>query len=298
MAVLLLTLTWKGSSAPNIEGAATATGPGVAFTKSQSCGSCHTLKADGLGRQHRPEPRQRQARLHPRRSSASRTARAPMPVVQGPADAAQIKCIATVVATVSERRRGSPTPAGGRLQGLPLARPGRAGALDAPAAVRVRIGYPARVRFFLGITGASGAPYAARVLAGLTAAGAEVGVCASRAAGEVIAYEVYRDRSLDPAEAVRRLVAEHGGEHTTLYAERGLVLALRLGLGEGRRLRDLPVLDGDGGHDRLLRAGEPDPPRGRRGAQGGPAARARAARDAALGDPPRGAAQAPRRPVR
>jgi len=75
------------------------------------------------------------------------------------------------------------------------------------------------VRFFLGITGASGAPYAARVLAGLTAAGAEVGVCASRAAGEVIAFEVYRDRSLDPAEAVRRLVDENGGEGTTLYAE-------------------------------------------------------------------------------
>jgi flavin prenyltransferase len=75
------------------------------------------------------------------------------------------------------------------------------------------------VRFFLGITGASGAPYAARVLAGLTAAGAEVGVCASRAAGEVIAFEVYRDRSLDPSEAVRRLVDENGGESTTLYAE-------------------------------------------------------------------------------
>ena len=37
-------------------------------------------------------------------------------------------------------------------------------------------------------------------------------MCASSAAGEVIAYELYRDRSLDSAEAVRRLVAEHGGE--------------------------------------------------------------------------------------
>jgi len=75
------------------------------------------------------------------------------------------------------------------------------------------------VRFFLGITGASGAPYAARVLSGLTASGAEVGVCASRAAGEVIAYELYRDRSLDPSAAVQRLVDEHGGALTTLYAE-------------------------------------------------------------------------------
>ena len=49
MAVLLLTLTWKGSSAPNIEGSATATGPGIAFVKQQSCGSCHTLKAMGWG---------------------------------------------------------------------------------------------------------------------------------------------------------------------------------------------------------------------------------------------------------
>src|SRR4029077_4568505 len=49
MAVLLLTLTWKGSSAPNIEGSVTASGAGVTFLKAQSCGSCHTLKAMGWG---------------------------------------------------------------------------------------------------------------------------------------------------------------------------------------------------------------------------------------------------------
>jgi flavin prenyltransferase len=76
------------------------------------------------------------------------------------------------------------------------------------------------VRFFLGITGASGAPYAARVLEGLRDAGAEVGVCASASAGEVIAWELYRDRALDPWEATERLVAEHGGPQATLYAER------------------------------------------------------------------------------
>jgi 4-hydroxy-3-polyprenylbenzoate decarboxylase len=76
------------------------------------------------------------------------------------------------------------------------------------------------MRFFVGITGASGAPYAARLLDGLRDAGAEIGVCASSSAGEVIAYEIYRDRALDPAEAVRRLVAEHGGANATLYAER------------------------------------------------------------------------------
>jgi 4-hydroxy-3-polyprenylbenzoate decarboxylase len=76
------------------------------------------------------------------------------------------------------------------------------------------------MRFFIGITGASGAPYAARVLEGLRDAGAEIGVCASASAGEVIAYEVYRDRTLDPAAAVERFVAEHGGEQATLFGER------------------------------------------------------------------------------
>ncbi|MBM3680377.1 MAG: UbiX family flavin prenyltransferase [Actinobacteria bacterium] len=75
------------------------------------------------------------------------------------------------------------------------------------------------MRIFLGITGASGAPYAARVLDGLRAAGAEVGVCASQAAGEVIAWEVYRDRALPGPEAAARLVREHGGDGATLYGE-------------------------------------------------------------------------------
>jgi flavin prenyltransferase len=76
------------------------------------------------------------------------------------------------------------------------------------------------VRFFVGITGASGAPYAARLLDGLRESGAEIGVCASASAGEVIAYEVYRDRALDPVEAVQRLVDERGGPNATLYGER------------------------------------------------------------------------------
>lgn len=76
------------------------------------------------------------------------------------------------------------------------------------------------MRVFLGITGASGAPYAARVLDGLVAAGVEVGVCASAAAGEVIAFEVYRDRSIPPQAAIERFVQDHGDERTTLYGER------------------------------------------------------------------------------
>jgi 4-hydroxy-3-polyprenylbenzoate decarboxylase len=78
-----------------------------------------------------------------------------------------------------------------------------------------------RPRVFLGITGASGAPYAARVLQGLAAAGAEVGVCASGAAGEVIAWEVYRERLAggDGAAVVERFVREFGGPGATLYGE-------------------------------------------------------------------------------
>ena len=49
---------------------------------------------------------------------------------------------------------------------------------------------------FLGITGASGAPYAARLLEALTAAGCEVGVCASGAAVEVLGTELYANPRL------------------------------------------------------------------------------------------------------
>ena len=79
---------------------------------------------------------------------------------------------------------------------------------------------PKLMHVFLGITGASGAPYAARLLQGFAAAGAEVGVCASASAGEVIAWEVYRDKTIPPLEAVERFVAEYGGEGATLYGER------------------------------------------------------------------------------
>ena len=52
------------------------------------------------------------------------------------------------------------------------------------------------MRVFLGITGASGAPYAKGILDGLVGAGAEVGVCASSAGIEVLATELYRDATL------------------------------------------------------------------------------------------------------
>jgi 4-hydroxy-3-polyprenylbenzoate decarboxylase len=70
------------------------------------------------------------------------------------------------------------------------------------------------MRVFLGITGASGAPYAARLLELLAAAGAEVGVCASAAGLEVIATELYGDASLPRDEVLARFLAPAGGAAT------------------------------------------------------------------------------------
>jgi 4-hydroxy-3-polyprenylbenzoate decarboxylase len=67
------------------------------------------------------------------------------------------------------------------------------------------------VRVFLGITGASGAPYARRLVEALAAAGSEVGVCATGAAIEVLAVELYGDARLSRDEVLARLVeGAHG----------------------------------------------------------------------------------------
>src|SRR5204862_549249 len=63
------------------------------------------------------------------------------------------------------------------------------------------------VHVFLGITGASGAPYAARLLESLADAGCEIGLCASRAGVEVLATELYGDARLSPDETLARLTA-------------------------------------------------------------------------------------------
>lgn len=62
------------------------------------------------------------------------------------------------------------------------------------------------MRVFLGITGASGAPYAARLLRELAAARCEVGLAASRAGIEVLATELYGDPALPREEVLARLV--------------------------------------------------------------------------------------------
>jgi len=70
---------------------------------------------------------------------------------------------------------------------------------------------------FLGITGASGAPYAARLLEALVAADVEVGLCVSRAGYEVVATELYGDITL-PQEQVRERFLD-GMEGISVHSE-------------------------------------------------------------------------------
>jgi flavin prenyltransferase len=66
------------------------------------------------------------------------------------------------------------------------------------------------VRIFLGITGGSGAPYAARLLEALVAADCEVGTCASDAGVQVLATELYGDPRLPRDETLARLTERVG----------------------------------------------------------------------------------------
>jgi len=64
---------------------------------------------------------------------------------------------------------------------------------------------------FLGVTGASGAPYAARLLEALVAADCEVGISASSAGVEVLATELYGDPRLPRDETLARFIEPAGG---------------------------------------------------------------------------------------
>jgi len=68
---------------------------------------------------------------------------------------------------------------------------------------------------FLGITGASGAPYAARLLEALAAADCEIGVSASSAGVEVLATELYGNAKLSRDETLARLLER--APNATLY---------------------------------------------------------------------------------
>jgi 4-hydroxy-3-polyprenylbenzoate decarboxylase len=73
------------------------------------------------------------------------------------------------------------------------------------------------LRIFLGITGASGAPYAARLVEVLAAADVELGVCASGAGLEVLATELYRNPRLSRDETLTRLLERAAGGNVTVY---------------------------------------------------------------------------------
>ena len=61
---------------------------------------------------------------------------------------------------------------------------------------------------FLGVTGASGAPYAERLLRALGEAGCEIGLTASAAGVEVLATELYGEPTLERDEVLRRFVGD------------------------------------------------------------------------------------------
>src|SRR5438093_4525543 len=73
------------------------------------------------------------------------------------------------------------------------------------------------MRIFLGITGASGAPYAARRVEALTGADVELGVCASAAGIEVLATELYANPRLSRDETLTRLLEHARGGNVTVY---------------------------------------------------------------------------------
>ena len=73
------------------------------------------------------------------------------------------------------------------------------------------------MRIFLGITGASGAPYAARLIEALSAADVELGVSASSAGVEVLATELYANPRLSRDETLTRLLERAHGGNVTLY---------------------------------------------------------------------------------
>ena len=73
------------------------------------------------------------------------------------------------------------------------------------------------MRIFLGITGASGAPYAARLVEVLSEADVELGICASTAGIEVLATKLYANPRLSRDETLTRLLEHARGGNVTVY---------------------------------------------------------------------------------
>jgi 4-hydroxy-3-polyprenylbenzoate decarboxylase len=74
------------------------------------------------------------------------------------------------------------------------------------------------MNIFLGITGASGAPYAARLVSSLAAAGCELGICISSAGYQVLGTELHGDPDLPRDEIDARLL--EGVDGATIYGEK------------------------------------------------------------------------------
>lgn len=100
------------------------------------------------------------------------------------------------------------------------------------------------MRVFFGVTGASGAPYAARALSALCAAGCEVGLCVSHSGAHVISHELLRrgpERPDDPHEVVERFVEGHGSpEHVTLLDLHDMTTPFASGSSRGGGVLVLP----------------------------------------------------------
>jgi flavin prenyltransferase len=73
------------------------------------------------------------------------------------------------------------------------------------------------MRIFLGITGASGAPYAARLVQALASADVELGISASSAGIEVLATELYDNPRLSRDETLTRLLEHAEGGNITVF---------------------------------------------------------------------------------
>jgi len=73
------------------------------------------------------------------------------------------------------------------------------------------------LHIFLGITGASGAPYADRLLRRVVELDCEVGICASRSGIEVLATELYDEPELSREEVLERFT--FGLDGVAVYAE-------------------------------------------------------------------------------
>ena len=75
------------------------------------------------------------------------------------------------------------------------------------------------VTAILGVTGASGAPYAERLLRALAAVDCEVGLVASRSGVEVLATELYKDPSLAREDVLERFVGGTSPQVTVYVKE-------------------------------------------------------------------------------